>query len=473
MKKVVIVGAGFGGLKTALALRKVSVQLTIVDRNNHHLFQPLLYQVATAGLSPADIAVPIRSILRRHKNAEVLMAEVVGVDTKNRKVDLGKGNRSLDYDFLVLATGSTHSYFGHDEWAEFAPGLKSIPDATAIRAKILKSFEKAELEADPVKQKSLMTFILVGGGPTGVEMAGSIAELASKALARDFRHIDTRSARILLIEADARILAAFPEPLAIRAAKDLNQLGVEILTNTRVSMVDKEGVVASGKRIQAHTVIWAAGVMASPVGKWLRAETDRSSKLTVHPDLTVPGHPDIYVIGDAAHFPTKDGRGLPGVASVAMQEGKYVAKHIRDRITGSKSDHNQVKAQKPRPFVYFDKGNLATIGRESAIADLGRIKLHGFIAWLAWLFIHIFYLISFKNKIIVLLEWAWAYITFERGARLITEHSRFQSVGSETAGSTPVTGGLTTVTEDLEKAAAPPVKADGSSLKKVVLTRAP
>ena len=404
---VVIVGGGFGGLLAARGLRNAPVRVTIIDRNNYHLFQPLLYQVATAGLSPADIAAPIRNVVGRQRNTSVIMAEVVGVDTEAQRVLLP--DRSVPYDYLILATGARYNYFGHPEWEALAPGLKSITDAISIREKILLAFESAEMERDPDKQRALMTFILVGAGPTGVEMAGAIAELAHRALARDFRHIDPTSARILLLEAGPRILTAFPEDLAEKAKQALERMGVEVRTNAAVEKVDETGVVVGGKHIPSHTVLWTAGVIASPAGTWLGAETDRAGRVKVQADLSVPGHPNIFVIGDTA-LALQDGKPLPGVAPVAMQQGRYVADLITRRIRG----------RPEQPFHYHDKGNVATVGRSFAIVDLSRVKLSGFLAWVLWMAIHIFYLIGFRNRLLVMLEWAWAYFTFQRGARLIT-----------------------------------------------------
>lgn len=405
---VVIVGAGFGGLQAAMALKKAPVRVTIIDRKNHHLFQPLLYQVATAELSPADIATPIRAIMRHHKNTEVVMAEVTGIDMEGRRVLMGE--RSLHYDYLVLATGSWHSYFGHNQWEQYAPGLKSITDATAIRRKILLAFEAAELEPDPEKQRALLTFVIVGGGPTGVEMAGAIAELARKSIVKDFRHINAASARIILVEAAPHILATFPASLTRKAQKQLERMGVEVITGTPVTDVDADGVQVNGERIATKTVIWAAGVAASPAGKWLNAETDKAGRVMVLSDLTLPHHPEIFVIGDSSHIMTSE-KPLPGVAPVAMQQGRYVAEVIRRRLKGDFS---------VRPFHYVDKGNLATVGRSFAIADIKHLHLSGFIAWVTWLVVHIFYLIGFRNRVLVMIQWAWAYFTYQRGARLIT-----------------------------------------------------
>jgi NADH:quinone reductase (non-electrogenic) len=410
--RVVIVGAGFGGLQAAHALRNAPVQVTVIDRRNHHLFQPLLYQVATADLSPADISIPIRSALRRQRNAEVLLAEVTGVDAEGHRVLMGE--RSLSYDYLVLATGAHHSYFGRNDWAPFAPGLKTNTDATAIRREVLLAFEAAEIETNPDKRLALLTFVIVGGGPTGVELAGAIAGLARKTIVRDFRHINSAMSRILLVEAGPRLLAAFPAALANKAQRELERLGVEVRTGIAVKEVDADSVLIGSERVATRSVIWAAGVQASPAGKWLGAEVDRAGRVLVEQDLTVPGHPEIFVIGDTASL-TEAGKLLPGVAPVAMQEGRYVARVIRNRLAGRK--------EWP-PFHYHNKGNLATVGRAFAIVDLGFIKLSGFFAWLTWLVVHIFYLIGFRNRLLVMIQWAWAYLTYQRGARLITEERR-------------------------------------------------
>jgi NADH dehydrogenase len=405
---VVIIGAGFGGIRAARALKKAPVHITVIDRNNHHLFQPLLYQVATAGLSPADISAPIRHILRKQKNTSVLMAEVTDIDLERKQVVTPE--RTIAYDYLVIATGAHHSYFGHDEWEPFAPGLKSIVDATALRRKILLAFEKAEMEKDPERLKAWLTFVLIGGGPTGVEMAGAIAELSHRALAADFRNIDPTATRIVLVEAQAGILPAFPASLSKKARQALNRLGVEVRTGSPVRNVDDTGVIVDGEHIAARTVIWTAGVAASAAGKWLNAPVDRAGRVKVLSDLSVPEHPNVFVIGDTASV-TQDGKQLPGVAPVAMQEGDYVAAVIAHRVVGKKLVH---------PFRYRNKGNLATIGRSYGIADLGWLRFGGFVGWILWLAVHIFFLIGFRNRFIVLFQWAWAYITFQRGARLIT-----------------------------------------------------
>ncbi|HET8851168.1 MAG TPA: NAD(P)/FAD-dependent oxidoreductase [Ktedonobacteraceae bacterium] len=405
---VVIIGAGFGGLQAAQALRKAPVKVTVIDRNNHHLFQPLLYQVATAGLSPADICVPIRFTLRKQKNTEVLLSEVTDIDVQEQRVIMGE--RSVTYDYLIVATGAYDNYFGHNEWERHAPGLKSVVDATKLRRNILLAFEAAELETDPEKIKELLTFVLVGAGPTGVEMAGAIAELAHKALVSDFRHIDPRLARIVLVEAGPRILATFPEDLAQSAQRALIHLGVEVRTSSAVQAIDDDGVLVAGERIKTKTVIWSAGVKASAAGQWLKADVDRAGRVKVSGDLSVPGHANIFVIGDTASV-TQDGKLLPGVAPVAMQAGRYVAAVIAQRVAG--------KGQ-TTPFRYRNKGNLATVGRSFAVLELGKLRLTGFLAWVLWLTIHIFYLIGFRNRFLVFFQWVWAYFTFQRGTRLIT-----------------------------------------------------
>jgi NADH dehydrogenase len=409
LPRVVVIGAGFGGLAAAIGLRKAPVAVTVIDKRNYHLFQPLLYQVATAALSPADIATPIRAILRGQKNAEVLLAKVVDIDKERREVVLE--DRRVPYDYLVVATGARHAYFGHDEWERFAPGLKKIDDATELRRRILLAFEQAEIATDEAERRRLLTFVVIGGGPTGVEMAGAIAELAKMALARDFRHIDPRQARILLVEAGPRILSAFPPKLSEKAERALTGLGVEVRTGTPVTACDEEGVQLGDERILSRCIVWGAGVAASPAAKWLQAERDRAGRVTVNPDLTLPGHPEIFVIGDTAHAPGPDGQPLPGVAPVAKQQGKYVAKLIQARIADRPA---------PGPFRYRNLGNLATIGRRAAVADFGWLRVSGRFAWLLWGLVHIYFLIGFRNRVAVLLDWIWAYLTFQRGARLIT-----------------------------------------------------
>ncbi len=413
--RVVIVGAGFGGLAAATALKRAPVAVTLIDRRNYHLFQPLLYQVATAALSPADIAQPIRAILRRQRNAEVLLGRVTGVDTDAREVLIaGSGarkERRIPYDYLIVATGARHAYFGHDEWEPFAPGLKKIEDATDIRRRILSAFEDAEVATDPTERARCLTFVVVGGGPTGVELAGAIAELARQTIAADFRHIDPRDARVLLIEAGPRLLAAFPERLASFARGALERLGVEVRLDTMVTGVDAEDVTMGEERLDARTVLWAAGVAASPAARWLGADKDRAGRVKVGADLTLPGHPEIFVIGDTAQAIDANGRELPGIAPAAKQAGEYVAKVIRALVRGRKA---------PGPFRYRHLGNLATIGRKAAVADFGSLRLKGRIAWWLWGLVHIYFLIGFRNRLAVALDWLWAYLTFQRGARLIT-----------------------------------------------------
>jgi NADH dehydrogenase len=409
---VIIVGAGFGGLEAAKALSGVEVDVTVIDRHNYHLFQPLLYQVATAGLSPADIATPIRSILRKCRNTSVLLGRMTGVDTGAREAQLG--DRRIPYDYLVLATGARHGYFGQDNWEQFAPGLKRIEDALAIRRRILEAFERAESEPDPARRKQLLNFVVVGGGPAGVEMAGAIAELAKKALISDFRNIDPRTTRVILIESGPRVLPSFPETLSRTAVRSLRKLGVEVLCGHPVSHCDGEGVVVAGQWIRARTVIWAAGVIASPAAKWLGAEKDRAGRVMVRPDLSVPGHAEVFVIGDAAHAIGGDGRQFPGNAAVAKQQGRYVARLIQDRVNGFVNTP---------PFRYRDFGSLATIGRRAAVAKLGKVELHGWPAWVIWSLVHIYFLIGNRNRLAVLITWIWAYITFQHGCRLITQPS--------------------------------------------------
>ncbi len=407
--RVVIVGAGFGGLTAAKALAGADVDLTVIDKHNYHLFQPLLYQVATAALSPAQIAAPIRGILRQQANATVRLGKVTGVDMKAKQVELGA--ERFPYDWLILATGARHAYFGHDEWEQFAPGLKKIEDATAIRRRILTTFEEAENMADGDLLNQRLNFVIIGGGPTGVEMAGAIAELAKIALAQDFRRIDPRQARVILLEAGPRLLPSFPESLSAVALKSLTKLGVEVRVNAAVTNCDAQGVVAAGERIESDCVIWAAGVAASPASKWLGAEFDRVRRVKVEADLSVPGHPDIFVIGDTALVIGKDGKPVPGVAPAAKQQGAYVAKKIRAALAGRPLT---------KPFRYSNAGNLATIGRSTAVADFGWIRVRGLLAWALWGVVHIFFLIGFRNRLSILIEWIWAYLTFQRGARLIT-----------------------------------------------------
>jgi NADH:quinone reductase (non-electrogenic) len=406
--KVVIVGAGFGGLQAAKALSRVAADVTVIDRQNHHCFQPLLYQVATAALSPAEMAWPIRHILRNQENATVLMAEVRSIDTDGRVVYTD--SISVPYDYLVLATGATHSYFGHDEWAEVAPGLKRIEDATRIRRRILIAFEQAEFATDEAGRRRLLTFAIVGGGPTGVEMAGAISEVARQSLAKDFRHIDPTAARIVLIEAGPRIMPTLPENLSDYVRRTLGNKGVEVMTSTRVTGCDARGVELEHGRLDAGTVIWAAGVVASPAARWLNAEHDRAGRVLVNPDLSVPGHRNVFVIGDTAAV--ADQPDIPGTAPPAKQMGAYVGRLIAARVAGQTP---------PPPFRYRHLGDLATIGRHAAVVKLGRLELTGFLGWLFWSLVHIYFLIGVRDRFIVAFTWLWDYVTFQRGARLITE----------------------------------------------------
>ncbi len=409
---VVIVGAGFGGLSVAQALADAPVDVTVIDRQNHHCFQPLLYQVATAALSPAEIAWPIRAILRHQRNATVLMAEVTGIDTAKRCVETASG--PVAYDQLVVATGATHSYFGHDDWAEFAPGLKRIEDATRIRRSILLGFERAELADDAAERARQLTFVIIGAGATGVEMAGAIAEIARHTIAMDFRRIDPRTARIVLIEAGPRVLPALSQDLSDYAQASLEKMGVDVRTDTRVTGCDKGGVDLANGRIDAGTIIWAAGVVASPAARWLNAEHDRAGRVLVKDDLSVPGHADVFVIGDAASVKNVDGKPVPGVAPAAKQMGAFVGRLIAARLAG-----------KPLPtFRYRHAGDLATIGRRAAVVSFGRLHLKGFIGWLFWGVVHIYFLIGLRRRFVVAVNWFWEYLTFQRGARLITEVPR-------------------------------------------------
>jgi NADH dehydrogenase len=404
----VIVGGGFGGLSAAKDLAKQPFEITLIDCNNHHLFQPLLYQVATAALSPADIASPIRHILSGQRNLKVMLAEVSGVDLARKEVIAD--DRRIPYDYLVLATGARHAYFGHDGWAPFAPGLKTLDDATGLRRRILLAFERAENEDDADERARLMTFVVIGGGPTGVEMAGAIAELAKRALASDFSLIDPRSARIILVEAASRVLTPFDEKLSEAARRSLEQLGVEVRLGAAVTDCSEDGVRLGDDLIPTRTIVWAAGVMASPAGRWLGAETDRAGRVQVRADLSVPGHPDVFVIGDTAAVAAADGAMLPGVAPVAKQQGQYIARALIARREG-----RAVSA-----FRYRDYGVLATIGRSRAVAQFGKLKVSGLLAWVLWSVAHVYFLIGFRNRFVVALNWAWSYITFERGSRLIT-----------------------------------------------------
>ncbi|MGR9107200.1 MAG: NAD(P)/FAD-dependent oxidoreductase [Gammaproteobacteria bacterium] len=407
--RVVIVGAGFGGFACARALRSARISVTLIDRHNYHLFQPLLYQVATGALAPGDIAMPIRGLLRDQANARVLLGEVTGVDTEERSVLLGA--RRVQFDYLVLATGATHSYFGRDEWAPFAPGLKRIEDATSVRSRILLAFERAELESDPAERTALLTFLIVGAGPTGVELAGAIAELARFGMEKEFREVDPARARVILVQSAERILPTFPETLSNRAEASLRALGVEVLTRSRVEHIDTGGVRVSGTPIIARTVFWAAGVTASPAATWLGVAADRSGRVPVEPDLSVPGLSNVFVIGDTALTHAWNGRAVPGIAPAAKQGGQYVARCIRARLEG----------QRIAPFRYRHLGSLATIGRKAAVADFGFVRLSGTAAWWLWGLVHVYFLAGIRNRISVLLDWAWAYFTFRSSTRLIAE----------------------------------------------------
>ncbi|HKB08910.1 MAG TPA: NAD(P)/FAD-dependent oxidoreductase [Candidatus Polarisedimenticolia bacterium] len=405
--RVVILGGGFGGLYAARALRRAPARVILVDRRNHHVFQPLLYQVATAALSPGDIAVPIRRILRRQANAEVILGEAISIDVPARRVILRDGK--VPYDYLIVATGATHSYFGRDEWAPFAPGLKTIEDALEIRRRILLAFEAAERETDPERRAAWLTFVIVGAGPTGVELAGAVAEIARRILREDFRRIDPRAARVFLVEAGPRVLPSFDPDLAQKTERSLRGLGVEVLTGGPVTAIDATGASIGERRIPARIVLWAAGVAASPLARSLGTPLDRAGRVPVAPDLTLPGHPEVFVIGDLAAL-RQDGRPVPGVAPAAKQMGQQTACNILRALRGLPY----------RPFHYRDAGSLATIGRAAAVADFGRIRLWGLPAWLAWLVIHIYFLIGFRNRLLVILQWAWLYLRHESGARLIT-----------------------------------------------------
>jgi NADH:quinone reductase (non-electrogenic) len=407
--RIAIIGAGFGGLEAAKALRREPVEITLIDRQNYHCFQPLLYQVATAALSPADVAWPIRHILRQQKYATVLMTEVTGVDPVARIVSTEAG--PFSFDFLVVAAGARNSYFGRDHWAEVAPGLKRIEDATCIRRNILSAFEEAEIVREDSERKRLLTFVIIGGGPTGVEMAGAIAEIARQTLARDFRRIDPRAARIVLIEGGPRLLPTFSERHSSYARDTLATMGVDVMTSSPVVECDSRGVELAGGRIEAGSIIWAAGVMASPAAQWLSAEHDRGGRVVVGPDLSLQGFKDIFVIGDTASVRDATGRSVPGLASAAKQMGKYVGKLIAARVAG----------QSMTPFRYRHEGSLATIGRRAAVVELGPIQLKGFIGWMFWSAVHIYFLIGLRNRFVVAITWLWSYVTFKRGARLITE----------------------------------------------------
>jgi len=415
LPRIVIIGGGFGGITAAKKLRRANAQVTVVDRTNHFIFQPLLYQVATASLAPSEITAPIRWILRRSKNTEVLLAEVREIDPARRVIRIDEALREIPYDYLIVATGSRHAYFGHDEWEPYAPGLKAIEDATEIRRRFLLAYEIAEKIDGESERQEYLTFVIVGGGPTGVELAGALPFIAKKTLAPDFRRIDARKTRVVLIEAGPRILPTFPEDLAAHATQDLKDLGVEVMVNSAVTGVEADGVRIGAEKIRARTAFWAAGNKASPVGEFLGAPLDRAGRIKVSPDLSVPGHPEIFVVGDLAAL-VQDGRQVPGVGPAAIQEGASAGKNIvRD-----------LRKQPRKNFRYRNKGDLATIGRSRAIADLGWIRFSGRFAWFFWLFVHIMYLVGFRNRLSVLFEWAYAYFTYQHGARLITDTERRQ-----------------------------------------------
>ena len=429
---IVIVGAGFGGLAAAKALKNTPAEITLIDRTNHHLFQPLLYQVATAALTPSQIATPSRSILRKQKNTTVILGEATGVDKDHKCVLVSDGDRQnvpVAYDYLVLATGATHSYFGHDEFEEFAPGLKSLADAEAARNKILQTFELAEAEEDPSRHQDLLTFILVGAGPTGVEMAGALAVLVRTTLKSDFRRINPASARIVLVDMAPRVLPPFSEDLSKAAQQRLEKLGVEVRLGHSVDQIDADGIVVAGERIASKTVIWTAGVAPSPAGKWLKVETDRAGRVRVQNDVSVTGHPEIFVIGDTASF-EENGKPLPGVAQVAIQQGRYVGKVIHTRIAGKPA---------PGPFSYFDKGSMAVVGKGFAVLQSGKVQVSGFAAWLAWAGVHLQFLATSSLRLTVFLQWVWTYVTGQRGCRLIVDHHGSEPGKQSTDNATKVT----------------------------------
>jgi NADH:ubiquinone reductase (H+-translocating) len=409
MPHIVILGGGFAGLYTARGLKGVDADVTVVDRHNYHLFQPLLYQVAMAALNPSDIAAPIRGILRRQKNVRVVLGEATAVDPSAKRVQLADGS-SLAYDQLVIATGATHSYFGHPEWERFAPGLKTIDDALEIRRRVLTAFEAAERETDPERMKMWLTFVVIGAGPTGVELAGALSEIARQTMVRDFRNIHSENARVILIEGRERVLPPYPPDLSEKARKQLEGLGVEVITNAVVTDVNDHEVRIGERAIPTRTVLWGAGVQASPLARSLGVPLDRVGRVLVEPDLTIPGHKNVFVLGDLAAVQQYDGSLVPGVAPAAIQAGQHTAMNLERAVAG----------QPLRPFKYRNKGTLATIGRAAAVADFGKVRFGGFFAWMAWLLIHIFFLIGFRNRFLVITQWAWAYFTYQRGARLIT-----------------------------------------------------
>jgi len=426
---IVIVGAGFGGLAAAKALKNTPAEITLIDRTNHHLFQPLLYQVATAVLTPSQIATPVRGILRKQENATVILGEVTGVDKDQKRVfvsDADRQNVPISYDYLILATGSTHSYFGHNEFEQFAPGLKSLADAEAARNKILQAFELAEAEDDPARHRDLLTFVLVGAGPTGVEMAGALAVLVRISLKSEFRRIDPASARIVLVDMAPRVLGPFSENLSKAAKTRLEKLGVEVRLGHGVDQIDADGIMVAGERIASKTVIWTAGVAPSPAGKWLKVETDRAGRVRVQNDVSVPGHPEIFVIGDTASF-EESGKPLPGVAQVAMQQGRYAGKVIHNRIAGKPA---------PGPFSYFDKGSMAVVGKGFAVLQSGKVQISGLGAWLTWAVVHLQFLATSSLRLTVFLQWVWTYLTGQRGSRLIVIHHGSESGTQATDGAT-------------------------------------
>ncbi len=431
LPRIIIIGGGFGGLTAAKALRNTPAEITLIDRTNHHLFQPLLYQVATSALAPSQIGWPIREIFRNQKNTTVILGEVTGVDTERKHVLVSNADRELvpvRYDYLIVATGATHSYFGHNEFAKYAPGLKSLADAVATRNKVLQAFEQAEAEEDPSRHRDLLTFVLVGGGPTGVEMAGALAVLVRTALKSAFRRINPASARIVLVDLAPRVLSPFSEKLSKAAKQRLEKLGVEVRLGHSVDQIDADGVVVGGERIASKAVIWTAGVAPSPAGKWLSAETDRAGRVRIRKDLTVPGHPEIFVVGDTASF-DENGKPLPGVAQVAIQQGRYAAKLIKSRITGSTP---------PGPFRYFDKGTIAVAGKGFAVLQSGKVEVSGFTAWLTWAAVHLQFLATSSLRLSVFLQWVWTYVTGRRGSQLIVNHHASDSMkAAERAPATP------------------------------------
>jgi NADH dehydrogenase FAD-containing subunit len=429
LPRVVIVGGGFGGLAAAKALRRTPADVTLIDRTNHHLFQPLLYQVATSVLTPGQIGSPIRGILHKQRNTTVLMAEVTAVNKAERYVGASSADRTdvrIPYDYLILATGVRHSYFGHDEFEEFAPGLKSLADAVAIRNKILQAFEQAEAEEDPRRHRDLLTFVLVGAGPTGVEMAGALAGLVRTTLRSEFRRIDPLAARIVLVDMAPRVLGSFAESLSGATKRRLERLGVEVLLGHGVDRIDEDGVVVAGERIASRTVIWTAGVAPSPAGKWLAVDTDRAGRVKVQTDLTVPGHSEIFVVGDTAAL-EQDGKPLPGVAQVAMQQGRYAGRLVHRRIVGKSAS---------RPFRYFDKGSMAVVGKGFAVLQTGRVRISGFLAWMAWAAVHLEFLGQSSLRVSVFLQWVWTYLTGQRGSRLIVNHRGFARAAAPSSAAT-------------------------------------